>query len=85
MRFSEQTEELDLQTPCLGEHNSEVLLSLGYTANKSPTSKQQECSTNEVVNVVSCCRESTRTLDILRPSYDVGRSKTVSTLSQPDD
>ncbi len=32
MRFSEQTEELDLQTPCLGEHNSEVLLSLGYTA-----------------------------------------------------
>jgi formyl-CoA transferase len=32
MRFSEQTEELDLQTPCLGEHNSEVLLDLGYTA-----------------------------------------------------
>jgi crotonobetainyl-CoA:carnitine CoA-transferase CaiB-like acyl-CoA transferase len=32
MRFSEQTEELDLQTPCLGEHNSEVLLGLGYTA-----------------------------------------------------
>jgi crotonobetainyl-CoA:carnitine CoA-transferase CaiB-like acyl-CoA transferase len=32
MRFSEQTEDLDLQTPCLGEHNTEVLLDLGYTA-----------------------------------------------------
>jgi crotonobetainyl-CoA:carnitine CoA-transferase CaiB-like acyl-CoA transferase len=31
MRFSERTEDLDLQTPCLGEHNSEVLLDLGYT------------------------------------------------------
>ena len=32
MRFSEQTEALELQTPCLGEHNREVLLGLGYTA-----------------------------------------------------
>ena len=32
LRFSEQPEELDLETPSLGQHNSEVLSALGYTA-----------------------------------------------------
>jgi crotonobetainyl-CoA:carnitine CoA-transferase CaiB-like acyl-CoA transferase len=31
LRFSEQPQELDLQTPCLGEHNAEVLTGIGYT------------------------------------------------------
>ncbi len=31
IRFSEQGGELDLQTPCLGEHNEEVLRGLGYS------------------------------------------------------
>lgn len=33
-QFSEQHEELDLHTPCLGEHNEEVLRGLGYTADQ---------------------------------------------------
>ncbi len=32
LRFSEQPEELELTTPALGEHNGEVLRSVGYTA-----------------------------------------------------
>ncbi len=32
LRFSEQPEELDLETPSLGQHNNEVLSALGYTA-----------------------------------------------------
>jgi CoA:oxalate CoA-transferase len=31
LRFSEQPEELDLETPSLGQHNSEVLRGLGYS------------------------------------------------------
>jgi CoA:oxalate CoA-transferase len=34
LRFSEQPQELDLETPSLGQHNSEVLSALGYTANE---------------------------------------------------
>lgn len=34
LRFSEQPQELNLETPCLGQHNDEILSSLGYSSSE---------------------------------------------------